>query len=470
MSTPPQLPATFLELLNNSSLEVKRLMQEALTDSITKAESVSSALKSNTDVQPKDFVTHVEDLHIDKCLSAAIQAELESLNLHSLPQKNKVKTQWLSPSNEDYNYGSIVNKPKPISEYPAICKLMDLVNDQPSTTGDMDAAHISCFPTRSAKLRLHTDNEPLISQSSSICTVSFGPPRMLEFVKISKTVQRGKQDYGADLSLPATQHSMNVMRPGCQQVLKHRVIEGVHITGQSNVRFSISFRKINTPSDISHDAVSNSQAKTAKTTPPPAPPKVKETVILMAGDSFFERLDAKRLGKGKRTVVNIAKGGSKIDKVLKSISDFVKDNPDKAVSKCFISIGTNDIRHCTTGVKHLKSPLCNFMRSVKESLPYTKIYFQSLIPIPCNGSHHVVNNIYEMNDLLFNLCSRYKLLYVDTFNLFIDNFGRRNLSLFPGYNSENKFLDIHPNKRGMGVLARTFIFLIHSKWFNPLGY
>ena len=338
---------------------------------------------------------------------------------------------------------------------------MDKVNNHPCTTSDMDAALVSCFPSSKAKLRLHADNEPHISQTSSICTISFGPPRTLEFVKIGKTTKNGRPDTTTDSSEPALTHSMNVMRPGCQQVLKHRVPVGQHLRGQVNVRYSISFRKI-VPTSSTEPIPKVKEPE--KNVPP------KESVVLMAGDSFFERLDAARLGKNKKKVINIAKGGSKMESVLRSIDNFVKKNLSKTVSKCFISIGTNDIRNCTSGIMHLKTPLCNFMKSVKQLLPQTKLYIQSLLPIPTNGSHHVVKNVYAMNNLIFSLCSRYKILYLDNFSLFLDNRGRRKLALFPEYNQERKYFDIHPNQKGMGVLAKEFIFRIHSKWFNPLGY
>ena len=76
----------------------------------------------------------------------------------------------------------------------------------------------------------------------------------------------------------------------------------------------------------------------------------------------------------------------------------------------------------------------------------------------------------SMNNLLFDLCSRYKLFYIDVFRSFLNNYGFRNTKLFPAFDEVKNMFDIHPNARGMGVLAKHYIFLIHSRWFNPLGY
>lgn len=485
MLTPP-LPPAFTELLSSSSLDLKQRMLTALSKDIAHAKlhatpttSTTTPTESNNDLSC--FTEHVEDLGIDDTLSKAIWSELQSLRLRSRSRKgklNKVKTQWLSPSNEEYNYGNVINKPMPISNFPNICKLGEIVNKHSSTTGDMDAALVSCFSTSNAHLRLHSDMEPLISQSSSICTVSFGPPRTLEFVRIGKLDLKGNNDLTADLSIPATHLSMNIMKPGCQSVLKHRVPEGVHQTGECNIRYSISWRKIVRPdapptTSIISPNIPNEDSTLApdKAIPSPKPSQAKESVVLLAGDSFFARLEAPRLAKKNKTVINIAKGGSKIDTVLKSIEDFVDKNPTKEVKQLFVSIGTNDIRYCTDGIKHLKTPVSNFMKTTKALLPNTEIFIQSLLPIAATkGSPHTERNVLLMNKTLFNLCSRYKLFYIDAFSLFLDFHGRRKLSLFPAFDAVNKYIDIHPNARGFGVLARMYIFLINHKKFNPLGY
>ncbi len=110
------------------------------------------------------------------------------------------------------------------------------------------------------------------------------------------------------------------------------------------------------------------------------------------------------------------------------------------------------------------------MRSIKTLLPDVKVWFQSIPPINTNGSRFTARNVLQMNNLIYNMCSRFKLFYLDIFHAFLDSQGCINTRLFPAYDTVKKCFDIHPNKRGMGVLARFYIFIIHSKWFNPLGY
>ena len=472
--TMQHLPTSFIKLLDSEPLEVQQQMLTALKDNIAILESANTPQhcnktsgKASTHNSPHDdiseYVGHVDNPGINDDLANGILTELQSLSFKS-SKLDKVKTLWLSPLSDSYNYADVINDPKPINAFPNICHLMSIVNQHPSTSSDADACLVSYFPSSKAGLALHKDDEDLISQSSSICTVSFGAPRTLQFVRDGK-LKNGRKDLTSDLSLPATDRSMNVMKPGAQAVMKHRVPKGNHIRGGSNIRYSLSFRKI---------AVQTEEEVIVESVDPPKsdPPKpdTRKHVILVAGDSFPARLDAKRLCKGKKIVVNIAKGGSKIDKVKKSVEDYIDENPSVVVTKLFISIGTNDIRHCQNGISHLKNTICDFMRFVKTILPSTTIYFQSLLPIHPNGCSYTEINVIAMNNLIYSLCSRFKLYFIDVFNSFLNVYGTRNEKLFPEYDEVKGLHDIHPNKRGMGVLARTYIYLIHSRWFNPLGY
>ena len=62
------------------------------------------------------------------------------------------------------------------------------------------------------------------------------------------------------------------------------------------------------------------------------------------------------------------------------------------------------------------------------------------------------------------------MFYMDVFPNFLNYDFTRNVMLFPKFDEVKRAFDIHPNARGFGVLARSYIFLIHSRWFNPKGY
>ena len=454
-------------------------MLEALSKNISKLKVAALSTAIHPPMQPKpnpndnllDMVEHVPEIpELDDTLYAGIITELESLKLKG-PSK-KVLTQWLSPTSDSYNYGSVVNNPKPVDAFPNISKLKDIVNHHPSTTGDLDACLVSFFQSSNTSLKLHKDDEELISQSSSICVVSFGSPRILELVVDGKK-KKNRTDLSTDLSLPATDRTMNIMKPGAQNVIKHRVKAGKPISGGPNWRYSISFRKISTlPAEEEHMEHPTMTAPVHPDLPPDKKPQEQKRYInLIAGDSFAARLDPGRLGKGKQTVYNIAKGGSKISVVQKSLENFAAEHPHLLVKKLFLSIGANDIRNCKNGIRHLKNPVGDLMKCSKILFPNAKVFLQSIPPIHPNGCQYTVGNVLYMNNLIYNLCSRYKLFYLDIFHAFLNQSGDRNDKLFPEFDSNRNSFDIHPSTRkGMPVLAKFYLRLIHSKWFNPMGY
>ena len=441
-----ELPTVFVDLLKTASTAQKQAMLEALTINLSADPATSN--DSVTDIT--SLVEHVKDLNLDDNLCEGINKELQSLDLRQ--RGRGVTTQWLSPTTDSYNYGHVMNQPLPINKYPNICKLMDVVNAHPSTSGDMDSCLVSRYASNKSTLRLHRDNEPLISQTSSICTVSLGAPRELSIV-LDSTKNNEKPDH----VLPATDKTMNIMKPFAQYKMRHAVFSGD--ASEDGERFSLSFRKIKRPDDVQVNGFKPNEQVMEK-----------ESVVLIAGDSFAARLDQNLLGKSKKVVRNIAIGGRKMEKVKEDIENFVKDNPTLEVTKLFVSVGTNDIRYCESGIAHLKGAVSSLMRTIKMILPNAKVWFQSLPPINPNGCKFTEKNVIQMNNLIYNMCSRYRLYYLDIFHAFLDARGCINSRLFPHYDTIRKRFDIHPNKKGMGVLARFYIFIIHSKWFNPLGF
>ena len=489
MPDTPRLPKFITEFVSKASPEQRKAMftlLEEFEDSLgpyLTADSDSSSEEEPTSIhqnkrtispsssQEPQYVIHVEQLPISPDISEGVLQELKLMKLRTKGKKGqvaKVKTQWLMPCDESRDD---VRNPKLISNYHFIPKILDIVNSHHSTSGDMNACLVSCMSTKDSSLSYHADHEDMIDQNSDICTVSFGPARTLDFLrKDSNHGGRKGSPLPPEFSVPATNHSMNVMKAGCQSHLLHRVPPGK----VGGVRYSLSFRKVltqqpNVPLD--QHGTSSSIMNDATNVPSTHALNKKKKTVLLAGDSYFERLDVDKLGKGKQSVCKVAKGGRKIEGVLKSLEDFSTNNPDFDVVKLFMCVGTNDIRNCRErGVLHLKTPLQSLFTKAKELFPNAKVYVQSLLPIPSNGNRFSDRNVLAMNRLIFNLCSKYRLFFVDAFSYFLNRFGNRNVYLFPKFDERKQFFDIHPNPKGMGVLARQYIFLIHSKRFNPLAY
>ena len=190
-------------------------------------------------------------------------------------------------------------------------------------------------------------------------------------------------------------------------------------------------------------------------------PKPK-AIILLAGDSFLRNLDPLKLGKGKKPVVNISKGGSKVKQVEDSLKQFATDGPP--VHKLFLCIGTNDIRYVKDGVQHLKTPITNLLKTANLLFPRASSFIQSLLPLPLQRPS-MICNVLDLNNLIYNICIRLKVFYMDILERFLDPWtGLRNAIYFP--EADN----IHLGKIGTSVLARIYLRQIHSRRFNPLGY
>ena len=274
------LPNFIRSFLSTASTEQKQCVLKLLNEDIN-ASMLTSPITDEPTKMPllspptplvhekssiPDYVKHIPDIGISEELSNEVMAELESLKLRSHGSSGrpaKVKTQWLSPLNVPYNYGKVINKPKPIKDFPAICKVMELLNSNPYTSGDMTACLVNCLSTANSNLSYHSDHQGLIAQNSDICTVSFGSARTLDFIwKKHNPKGRKGPPPPADFSVPAGNHSLNIMKPGCQQVLNHRVPPG-KVAG---VRYSLSFRKIVVPesSNTAPPPLSPTQAKPQK--------------------------------------------------------------------------------------------------------------------------------------------------------------------------------------------------------------
>ena len=193
---------------------------------------------------------------------------------------------------------------------------------------------------------------------------------------------------------------------------------------------------------------------------------LKRSIVLVAGDSISAGLNEEKLGKfGRKKVINISKGGSKIKNVQDSIIKFHENNKDTCtIEKVFLSVGTNDIRNAQHGIIHLKAPLIRLLKTTKLLFPVAKIYCQSLIPLPA-WNKAIISNVWNMNNLIYNVCQTMHTYYVNIFHPLLDMFGRRNSFYFP----ESPH-NIHPTAKGMSVIAKVYIYLIHNQWFNPLGY
>ena len=398
------------------------------------------------------------------CEESDIKAVLDECLSLALPEDTrKASSQWLSPIDEPYVYSDSnpVHHAKDINKFPAICKVLNKINADDRFQGKLDSCLILKYSCEGTSVSLHADDEDSLDQSKSICNFSIGATRTLEFFS-----HDGKK---AVKSVSMESGSITHMKPGTQSVLKHMV------RGKSSkkpeLRFSLSYRAWakgkNSPVLPQSQGVAN--VSTAPVPPSasqePLPPR---RICLIAGDSYAARLDVARLGRNKLKVINIAKGGAKIGHVVQQLESFSVDNPDVVVEKLLLSVGTNNLRNCYNGVGHLRGHLKLLFGKIHTLFPMTRVYFQSLIPLPCSISDWVTNqNVIDFNRMIMNECIFRRYFILDAFGSFSRPCDGRNPNIRRDRFFEGK--DIHPSpQRGMGVLASLYLRALHSKFFNPL--
>ncbi len=166
--------------------------------------------------QYSTLLDYIPNFCPDDILLESVLAECESLNLRS--KRTKVATQWLSSSSKPYIYpdSSPVHTAKDITKFPALRKLLGLVNESTEVSGPLDSCLVSKYNSHQASLKLHTDDEKCIDQSKSICSFSLGCERSIEFWEKGRKPNKVKE-------FRMTNNSIVIMRPGAQQNLKHCV-------------------------------------------------------------------------------------------------------------------------------------------------------------------------------------------------------------------------------------------------------
>ena len=246
------LPDGFSDLVNSSSDEQRKCMLVYLQN-INFAKSKKVFPKN---INCSDYVDHIKQFTSDSVLRDTIVTEVTDMGLLKKSGKNKVNTQWLSMDNRPYCYSDNVkfkHVPKPIAKYPGITKLVELVNNDNRTSMDSNTALIQVYNTKDTKLGFHNDAEQLIDQQSSISVVSFGASRTIEFCPQDNLNPKYRK---ADYSVEISDSDLYIMKPGCQEVLLHRVAPGNNNTSISgdDWRISISVRKTVNVADVSIDS------------------------------------------------------------------------------------------------------------------------------------------------------------------------------------------------------------------------
>ena len=428
----------------------------------TKTHNPIMELDAPTSPQNSDkvsLVEHIPDLNLPEELYDDIMEVLNGLDLSDTT--NSVQTKWLSPINEPYNYAKVTNNPVPICDFPPIIKLMAIVNEHPSTTHNMDCCLITRYSSATSSLGLHKDADNVTCQSSSICTVSFGAPRQLTCVFDGKVSPDGVVDLTPDIILPAVDQSMNVMKPGAQQVMKHAVRPGNTVTGLSNVRYSLSFRKI-VPQTSNQVNTTDNGAQLGQHPPSPTvqhhgqegsnAPNISSAhqcpQHLIIGDSLV---------KGMRVPgsISICRGGigpGELLQLLPNSTDILHPDQYDDIRSVTVIVGTNalNVKRAGQGMDFLDvvEDYEKLIHDLKKLFPNARIGMYNVIPRAYTCMETVIriqlfNNIFENH-----VVNRLKgVFWIKQYWEFLDDRGFLRTDLYGR-------LGIHLKGKGKGLMAK----------------
>ena len=249
--------------------------------------------------------------------------------------------------------------------------------------------------------------------------------------------------------------SLMIMQPGSQKHTKHKIQKQSECSNV--VRYSISFRRVHTTTDNVSTSGNPGETPHNSVSDPP--------VTLIIGTSIADDLDTKRLaGKNNSAkVVKLCKRGGHIQHISNTVDEYFKSDQcnSSAVHKIIVSMGTNDIRWCKSGVGHLYYPMQNFICRLKTFFPNAKIFIQSLTPVryhrtrPENAS--VVENVLEFNKILLKVAVAEECWYFDMMDKFLDNTPFR--IPVPGLFRDS----VHLSPSGLSILAKAFIKIIRGR-------
>jgi alkylated DNA repair dioxygenase AlkB len=306
------------------------------------------------EINANDFVTMVEDF-IDDGNVELLLKELEN---------QREKNVWLTKTGLGYGWGSTALVPTGLDEHPVVAALLEKINrDDSFGTNGLELN--SCLVTKYCDgqgIGYHTDFEACLDETAPIIVVSVGGSGKVDFRAFEK---KGRS--APDLELTPRSGSAYIMRPGCQEKLKHRAKH----TGLTEVRYALSFRRRVVPTVSPVSTLAKISAGTQVSQPPsptpagdgnlspsfdqltPAPsfpvrnqnPRTASTLLL--GTSMSKWV------KGVPGLVNLSVSGARVVKphpnwkgttVMEMLKKRRQDHPDERFEKVIIAFGTNDVR------------------------------------------------------------------------------------------------------------------------------
>lgn len=173
--------------------------------------------------------------------------------------------------------------------------------------------------------------------------------------------------------------------------------------------------------------------------------------ILMLGDSITEMYDLNEFYGEDKLIVNSGISGNRADGILNDLKARAYIyNP----SKVFLLIGINDILWDEAGEDYVYDKTIEIVEHVKEKLPNTKIYIESIYPVNSEMNNHfdtvdidrVKSTVVKVNEKLKDYSKENPdIKYIDLYSKLLNE----NEELNMAYSDDG----LHPNEEGYKIIT-----------------
>ena len=290
--------------------------------------------------QIEDYVERVSTPVFDDDIHKGLAEELKKLG-PTKTSNGQVYYKWISCSDLPYEFGGRSYKPLKMSLHPALSAIMVKLSDVCGYS--LDSCLLSFYEDSKTASPRHADNEKSLDPNAPICSISFGPDRIIDFYDI-KT--------GHKLSSVAmNDRTTLIMKRGCQSNLKHQV----QPAAEEGTRFCLSFRK-SAPGVLKVFDTSGSSVS-------PSPQKLDKIQHIILGDSLT-------CGVELPNTLTLTKSGGRPEDMLSLIISKVDPRCYPNITSIILLVGTNSVslenKPCAKPDVRNFSPIVNVMNQYQE--------------------------------------------------------------------------------------------------------
>lgn len=175
--------------------------------------------------------------------------------------------------------------------------------------------------------------------------------------------------------------------------------------------------------------------------------------VVMLGDSITDGYDLDKFYGSDTLIVNSGIGGNRTHDIVYNIKNRVYAyNP----SKIFLLIGVNDILYDEATPDKVMEQIDEIVVAVKEKLPNTKIYIESIYPVNnewkdnyddrVKDEKEVNSTIIMTNDQIKDYCEKNDIVFINVYPELLDDNGVLNHD----YTDDG----LHPNENGYKVITK----------------